>query len=369
MSIALEQKQAVPRPAATNAIQPAGSARVTHLTRAQRAAVVIAVLGEAEARPIVEKLDDRTMSRVAAALETISVLDKQELAEIAMDFLKEMRAASGSFAGGQNKAREIIANVLDQGRYEQIYGLSNEADDADPESDDTWSRLERHDARQVATYFQTLTPNIIALLLRKLDVSVASEIIGFLDNELLDPVIGHLVEDEAPDQEIYSVLAHMVEMELLNNTEAETQDDTSHLEAVGEILSLIPGDKRDRVIAFLNNEHESKMRSIERVMFTIDSLPEILPRSIVPVVFRELGEDSMTQLLASLRNGGAGVSEYLLGNISSRLADQYRLQMEDIAQMSAEKAEKVQRQFLMSLMMLKRQGGISIGKTDEAEAV
>ncbi|KCZ51034.1 hypothetical protein HY29_06690 [Hyphomonas beringensis] len=370
MSTAFEQKQPAARPAATTAVQPAGASRVLHLTRAQKAAVVIAMLGEAEARPIVEKLDDYTMSQVAAALETISVLDKQELAEIAIDFLTEMRAASGSFAGGQSKAREIISNLLDQGRYEQIYGLPVEADEsADAGATDTWSRLEQHDAKQTAVYFQTLTPNIIAVLLRKLDVSVASEIISFLDDELLDPVVGHLVEDETPDPEIYSVLAHMVELELLNNTEADAEDDTSHLEAVGEILSLIPGDKRDRVIAFLNSAHESKMRSIERVMFTIDSLPEILPRNVVPVVFRELGEETMTQLLASLRNGGSAISDYLLGNISSRLADQYRLQVEDIAQMSADKAEKVQRQFLMSLMTLKRQGGISIGKVDDAEAV
>lgn len=368
MSSVVELKPPADRQAVARTGAQAGAPRTRNLSRAQKAAVVIAILGEAEARPIVERLDDDTMMQVAEALETISTLSRQELEEIAVDFLKELRAASGSFSGGQDKAREIIANILDQNRYDQIYG-SGETQELTVESaGDTWTRLEQYDAEQVAAYFKTLTPNIIALILRKLDVAAASEIVGFLEDDQLDPVIGHLVEDEAPDPDIYSVLAHMVEIELLNNTAAGpggAAEDTAHLEVIGEMLSLVPSDKRDRILSFLNTKHETKLKSIERVMFTIGSLPDILPREAVAVVFRELGEDTMTQLLASLREGGAEVSDYLLGNISSRLADQYRIQLEDVASMSAEKAEKTQRQFLMALMALKREGTIKVGKPEE----
>lgn len=370
MSSVVELKQPAARQAVARTGAQTGAPGMITLTRAQKAAVVIAILGEAEARPIVERLDDQTMAQVAVALETVSKLPREQLVEIAVDFLKELRAASGSFSGGQDKAREVIANILDQKRYDQIYGTGEPQEEiVVEETGDTWERLERHDPQQAAAYFRTLTPNIIALILRKLDVAAASEIVGFLDDEQLDPVVGHLVEDEPPEPEIYSVLAHMVEIELLNNTspEAGAAEDTAHLEVIGEMLSLVPSDKRDRILAFLNSEHESKLKSIERVMFTIGSLPEILPREAVAVVFRELGDEAMTQLLASLREGGAEVSDYLLSNISSRLADQYRLQLEDVPQVSAEKAEKIQRQFLMSLMTLKREGAIKVGKPEEDE--
>ncbi|WP_300420844.1 FliG C-terminal domain-containing protein [uncultured Hyphomonas sp.] len=370
MSSVVELKQPTQRQAVARTGPQTGSSRIAGLTRAQKAAVVIAMLGEAEARPIVERLDDQTMAQVAAALETVSKLPREQLVEIAIDFLKELRAASGSFSGGQDKAREVIANILDQKRYDQIYGTGEPQQEVVVEEvGDTWERLENYDAQQVATYFLTLTPNIIALILRRLDVAAASEIVGFLGEEQLDPVVGHLVEDEAPDPEIYSVLAHMVEIELLNNTEAGpgATEDTAHLESIGEMLSLVPSDKRDRIMAFLSSEHEGKMKSIERVMFTISSLPEILPREAVAIVFRELGEETMVQLLASLREGGSEVSDYLLSNISSRLADQYRLQLEDVGKISAEKGEKLQRQFLMSLMTLKREGAIKVGKPEEED--
>jgi flagellar motor switch protein FliG len=372
MNAVVETKQVAPQPTgqgqAVSRVPQTGVARPLNLTRAQKAAVVIAMLGEAEARPIVERLDDRTMSQVATALETISTLGRDQLAEIAVDFLRELRAASGSFSGGQDKAREIIANILDQNRYQQIYGAPEAEDGAEQtaETSDTWVRLEKYDPQLVADYFQSLTPNIMALILRKLDVAAASEIVRFLDDSLLDPVMGHLVEDEAPDPEIYTVLAHMIDLELLNTPAGPAgAEDTSHLEVIGEMLSLVPSERRDRILSFLNTSHESKLKSIEKVMFTIDSLPEIMAREMVPIVFRELGEDVMIRLLASLQGRNAEISDYLLSNISSRLADQYRLQLEDEAEMTVEKAEKVQREFLMSLMSMKRDGTIKIGKPEE----
>ena len=337
MSSVVEMKQGATPQAVARATPPV-PASALKLTRAQKAAVVIAMLGEAEARPIVERLDDRTMAQVATALETISTLAREDLIEIAVDFLRELRAASGSFSGGQDKAREIIANLLDQNRYQQIYGSEESVESgAEEVATDTWQKLERHDPQKVADYFSSLTPNIIALILRRIDVAAASEI----------------------------VLAHMLEIELLNKAEGASEGDDSHLDVIGEMLSLVPSDRRDRILAFLSSTHESKLKSIERVMFTIDSLPEILPREVVSVVFRELGDESMTRLLASLRTSGGEVTDYLLSNISSRLADQYRLQLEDVPEMSPEKVEKVQREFLLSLMSLKRDGTIKIGKPEE----
>ena len=339
------------------------------ITHAQRAAVIIAMLGEGAARPIVEKLDDAALAQIAEALESVSLLAREELAEIVIDFLQHLRRTSGSFRGGRDKAREIISGLLDESRFSQIFGEGPVAAASAPSDRlGTWGRLERHDPEKVAAYFDGLTPNIIALILRKLDVSVSSEIVSHLNEAKLDAVIGQLVEAEAPDPQIDAVIARMVEIEFLNNQdEAGGEEDDSHLESIGELLSLIPSDKRERLVAFLNESHETKMKSIEKVLFTIEGLPEMLPRQSVPVVFRELGEDTMNKVLVSLKGGAESVSEYLLGNISSRLADQYRTDVADASPLSPEAAETEQRQFLTALMSLKRRGLIVMEKAAQPE--
>lgn len=336
------------------------------ITPAQRAAVVIAMLGDGAAKPIVDKLDDAALAQVAAALETISYLEREQLTEIVVDFLKHLRQSNGSFRGGRSRAREIITGLLDDNRLRLIYGERQDDEDDAPERDDTWGRLERQEPRKVAAYLDQLSPNLVAMVLRKLDVSVASEIVSQMDDDKLDPMIGHLVEADHSDAQIDSVVARMIDIEFLNNQIDAVEDDNSHLETVGELLSLIPSSKRDRLMAFLKTEHEGKLQSIERVIFTIDGLPGMLPRNSVPVVFRELGEDTMLKLLASLQGNGAAVSEYLLGNISSRLADQYRDQLKDAKVPGPEAAEVTQREFLTALMGLKRRGQITLEKPEAA---
>lgn len=362
-----------PRPAASNitrmkprtAAKPAGTASITP---AQRAAVVIAVLGETAAKPIVEKLDDAALAQVAAALETVSFLARDELAEIVIDFLQHLRHNNGAFRGGKARSRQIIESLLDESRLDTVFGsaaaieVMNAGQGA--EGGDVWTRLENRAPEQIAEYFNNLTPNIIALILRKLDVSVASEVVGHLAEDKLDATIGYLVEADRADPEIDGVIGRMVEMEFLNNSgEAGGEEEGSaHLESVGELLSLISSTKRDRLLAFLKTEHEAKAESIEKVMFTIEGLPDMLARNGVPVIFRELGEDTMIPLLSTLTGNLQPVADYLLSNISSRLADQYRDQLNDPDRKPVADPDAVQRGFLTSLMSFKRRGMIVMEK-------
>ena len=84
-----------------------------HITPSQRAAVVIAMLGETAAKPIVEMLDDEAIANIAASLETITVLAREQLIEIVIDFLRQLRMNSGSLRGGSDSARKILEGVLD----------------------------------------------------------------------------------------------------------------------------------------------------------------------------------------------------------------------------------------------------------------
>ena len=97
-----------------------------HITASQRAAVVIAVLGEEAAKPIVDRLDDQAIANVAAALETINYLQREQLIEIVMDFLGHLRSSSGSLRGGTETSRQLMESLLDESRLRVIYGTQEE---------------------------------------------------------------------------------------------------------------------------------------------------------------------------------------------------------------------------------------------------
>jgi flagellar motor switch protein FliG len=341
--------------------------RVPSVSAAQRAAVIITLLGEDTAKPIVEKLDDAALARVVDAIENISVLTREQLVEIVVDFLTQLRANAGAIHGGRDKAREVLSPLLDASRLNDLFGVGFEPVSSETFSfqalgGDVWGRLQKRDPAQIAEYLGRQPPNIIAMVLRKLDPGLLSTILCMLPDEKVSPTLGHMVAGKKVDPEIEGVLERMIDVEFLTTEEVVSAKDDPFLESIGEVLSLLPDQKRTTLISFLKSEHEEKLASIQRGLFTIESLPEILPRNSVPVVFKEIENDDMVKVLASLGMSFQQAADYLLSNISSRMADQYREQVKETPAMSAEVAESVQREFLMKLMELKRGGVIGIGK-------
>jgi len=341
----------------------------TGITPSQRAAVIITMLGESAAKPIVEKLDDHALAKVAEAMADISFIAREDLIEIVVDFLSHLRQSVGALRGGKSKAQELIASLVEPKRLNLVLGQDNpqEASSGNP-SQNVWSRLEQKPPLQIAEYLNGLTPNIIALILRKLDVSISSDVLCHLNEDKLVPMMGYMVESEQLDPGIDIVIGRMLEMEFLNIEQAVPDDANEHLEAIGELLSLIPSDKRESLVSFLSSEHETKLQTIQGALFTIEGLPDMLPRASVPVVFRELNADTMLNLLASLQAQYAPVVEYLLGNISSRLADQLREELNDAKPVSPEDAETMHRDFLAALMGLKRRELITLEKPAVGES-
>ena len=59
-----------------------------NVSPSQRAAVVVALLGEEAAKPIMERLDDAAIINIAESLESINFLEREQLIEIVIDFLQ-----------------------------------------------------------------------------------------------------------------------------------------------------------------------------------------------------------------------------------------------------------------------------------------
>lgn len=341
--------------------RPSGLAGITS---SQRAAVVIAMLGEAAAKPIVDRLDDAALAKIAQGLESISFLDHAELAEVVIDFIIHLRKSEGALRGGPSRSREIISGVLEPGRLNMLFGGPSEEKDTATEApqNDVWSRVQEKDPEQLAEYLGRLSPNLISIILRKLDVSISSDVLCFMEDDKVRPTLGYLVNADETDPAIQSVVDRMIEMEFLNAEQDASGEDETHLESVGELLSLLPTGKRNSLVDFLKTEHEGKLEGIQQSMFTIEGLPELLPRAAVPVVFREIEGPEMIKVLASLAGAQQAVSDYLLGNISSRMADQIRDDLSDAEAPTAEEIDGIHRDFLSKLMSLKRRGLVSLEK-------
>ena len=320
---------------------------------AQRTAVVITVLGEAVARPILEKMDDDTLMRVAAAIESVPAMPLEAIRDIIRSFSERVRSPAGALASKRDEARKLVGDVVAaRHRPDAPAELPMSA----PGGGDVWERLEKRPADKLGAYLSGLSPNLISLVLRRLGANFAAEVICHIDEEKLRPMLGFMVQPERNDAGINAIITRMIELEFLSSSETAAGEDVEHLGMLGEMLSLVPADKRDSMVDFLKNHHEAKLASIQKSLLTIEALPDMLPRNAVPLVFRELDPQLALKLVKSLDAAYPQVSEFLLANISSRLATQMREDMASLEPVSEQEAEALQRDMLALLMKMKRSG-------------
>lgn len=331
---------------------------VIRMSPALRAAIVIAMLGEELAKPIVEKLDDAALAKVTAGLDTLSLLGKDELSQIVIDFLGHLRNTPGGFVTGKLSTRDMVSNVINLRNMPKTQKTSRPDNSPSLGPRNVWAEIAGYPAEQLSEYMNGLTPNLVAIIINKLPVTLSSEIFNFIDDDKLKQIMRFMVEATELEPGVENAVSRMIEIEFLNSRQSQTEDKAEHLPGIGELLSLIPSEKRAKLVSFLEADHSNKISAIQGALFTIEGLPTSLPRSAVPVVFRDMDTSEIVRLLSTLQGAYAEAFDFLLSNISSRLANQIKEQLAGYKVLSAEEAEICQRNFLMRIMSLKRAGDI-----------
>lgn len=343
-----------------------------NVSPSQRAAVVVAMLGETAAKPIIDRLDDQAVINIASSLETINYLAREELIEIVIDFLRQLRQTSGSMRGSPESAKEFMTSVLDEPRLNVIYGGGEpaplEEQVPEPENKEDYSRLwQKFAARepaQIVKYLSGLTPNIIALILRNVDATLCAELICRLEEELQTKVLGEMVDPPPVSYEIDSVVARMVRMEFLLVPEDDEDDADAHLQTLGEMLSLMPNERRASLMDYVSKSHAGKVDPIQKGMFEISDIPVMLNRNQVPVLFKEIDQATMLEVMSCLQRDYVEVAKYFLSNISNRMADSMKDELERIKVPNAEAAEEILKNFLMKMMSFKKDGIITLERPE-----
>ena len=334
-------------------------------TRAQRAAIVISLLGEGAARPLLEKLDDSALLRIEAELKTVSLIPKGEILRVAREFLGVLNGSTARFYSGKNQAKTLVHGIVTE-RNEPVYVDIEEDEDKDLDPLEAaraiWDKMAARPAKRVAEYLTPMTPNIIAKILRKLPPGISSEVLNALEEPKLKGVLEKLIQAEEDDPAMDAILARMVDLEFMTGGRPDGVEADEHLETVGEILSLISAEKRDSVFSFLEQEHENELISIQKSLFTVSALPETLNVRSIPTLFREIETTEMIRYLVAIKDIDSAVTEFLLSNISSRMAEQFRGEVDSHGKLAGYEVAQCERDFLAKLFDFKRLGKIEVIK-------
>ena len=341
---------------------PALAGPAPALCKAQKAALVLAHLNAEAAKAVVAQISDAHLAAMGKALPRLDSISAPLLREIFLEFATEVEHSAASVNGGLDKALEIITSVSDEERAGRIAAMIG-----DSAQQSVWARVEAIDDETLLDYLQKQKGAIAATILQQLKFEKTASVLAAAPVEYAQSILVHLTHPTPPRAEAIDEIAAAVEAELIAPAKAAGNP----LQASGhlaEVLNLLPSERRRQMLTCLDEADADIAASVRKALISFEDLSTRLTEAGAAALLRTVAkEDLITALKFGETNAGETVT-FLLANISKRMAEQYRTEMSEMAEIDETNGEAAQRAVIVALKNLVAQGEVTLNAPAAAEA-
>ncbi len=290
----------------------------------RKAALIVNLLVSEGLCPDLSALTDAGQTRLAREIGALGRIDRATLDRVAAEFAAEVDAIALTAPGSLARALDrldghIAAPVLDALRREAGIGAAG----------DPWERLSALGTDTLAPVLAAERPEVAAVILSKLRTARAAELLSALPGALARTITLAIPRVAATDPGTVAAIGQALAASLDNGPPPAFED--GPVPRLGAILNTTTAAIRDDVLAAFEEVDADFARAVRAAIFTFENIPaRIAPRD-VPRVLRELDEETLVQALAAGRATAPEAVEYILANVSNRMAEQLRDTLSDRA--------------------------------------
>ncbi len=348
----------MPKHGAGDALGPMHDITPTSMTRRQKAAVIVRLLLAHGVSPGIDKLSPAHQSVLARAMSGLGQIDRATLSEIVGEFTGALDNLALIMPRGMHDALEILNPHISAMARDGL-----KADAAIGDGTDPWPRLAAMDAAQLRPILDEESAEICAILLSKINVAKAAALLSDLPPERAE-VIAHAVSltDTILPETALRIGEHL-HAQIVAQPKATF--DTGAAERVGAMLNAVGTASREAVLAGLDTRDAVFADGVRRAIFTFQHIPKRIAAADIPRITGAIDGDTMvTALAAGLQTAPLSV-EFILENMSRRMAEQMRDEAEAMSTPKEAAGEAAMQAVIAAIRGLEEAGDIRIRHEDE----
>lgn len=348
------------------ATRPAQSVMPHNLTGPQKAAVIIALLGADKAGPIVEKIEDKHLRNFMTAFEQLRQVPRDVMLGAVADFITGLNARRGGLRGGAEAARELAESLFEEGKAARLFGAPPPPPSPKTSTDTIWGLIKERKITDIAEYLATQRGEVVSIILSQFSTDAVGEILSELPENIALSCVAQMSRDNDISQSTIDAVAEMVQLEFLSEAQDAAKQDS--IGFVSEVMGILPRERRDIMLEALEKSNPEQAELIRNGMMTFQDLPSRLPTTAIPILFRDFDAE---KLLNALKAGGEqdpATTDFLLANISQRMAGQYKEQLEELTGLSQKEGDSAISSLMGFISKLEKDGRITLIKPMPTEA-
>lgn len=330
------------------------------LTSGQKAAVIVRyLLTQGTSLPL-SSLPEHMQAALAEQMGQMRLVDRTTLDEVVAEFLAELESVGLAFPGGIEGALAMMDGHISQSAAQRLRRMSSTSSKIDP-----WERITSLPLDRLMPILLNEAVEVGAVMLSKLPVAKAAEILGKLPGERARRVAYAVSMTGNVDPETVRRIGAALLAELDN--QPPKAFDQGPVERVGAILNISATLTRDDVLQGLEAEDAAFAAEVRKAIFTFVHIPSRLNPRDTPKITRLVEQPQLVTALAAAmgKPGLADAAEFILSNISQRLAQGLREEMGARGRIKDRDAEEAMNAIIGAIRTLEASGEITLIQEEE----
>lgn len=322
------------------------------LSGRQKAAILLISLGPEVSAQIFRHLRDEEIEQLTLEIANVRKVDTIDKETVLTEFHQICMVQEYISQGGIAYAKDVLEKALGSQRAVDIINKLTATLQVRP-----FDFARKADPTQILNFIQNENSQTIALILSYLQSEQASLILSSLPQDKQAEVAKRIALMDSTSPEIISQVERALEQKL---SATVTQDYTSAggIESIVKILNGVDRGTERTILDSLEIQDPELAEEIKKRMFIFEDIVNIDNRSIQRII-RDI-ENNDLQL--ALKVASEEVREAIFRNMSKRMVDTFREEMEFMGPVRLKDVEEAQTRIVSTIRRLEESGEIIIAR-------
>lgn len=322
------------------------------LTGKQKAAILLISLGPDVSAQVYKHLTDEEVEQLSLEISSVQKVEPELKEEVIEQFHQIVLAQDYITQGGVGYAKSVLEKAFGKQEAANIINRLTSSLQVRP-----FDFARKADPNQLLNFIQNEHPQTIALILSYLDPEQAGQILSELPQDTQAEIAKRIAVMDSTSPEIISQVEQVLEKNIATSlTEDYTQ--TGGIESVVEVLNSVDRSTERTILDTLEIQEPELADEIKKRMFVFEDIV-ILDNRAIQRVIREVDNED---LLLSLKVASDEVKEVIFQNMSQRMAETFKEEMEYLGPVRLRDVEEAQTRIVGTIRRLEDLGEIVIAR-------
>lgn len=322
------------------------------MTGKTKAAILLIALGPERSAKLFSHMHDDEIEELTLEIANVSRISPEEREGVLEEFYQVCLAQEFISEGGINYAKEVLEKAMGSQKALEIINKLTSSLQVKP-----FDFVRKTDATQLLNFIQNEHPQTLALILSYLNPNQSAQVLSALPQEKQADVAQRIATMESTSPEIIKEVELVLERKLSSMV---TQDysATGGIQCIVDILNSVDRGTEKYILETLEIQNAELVEEIRKKMFVFEDIVNLDSVGIQ----RFIREVDNNDLAVALKGATDEVKEMIFANMSKRMAEMLREDMDFMGPVRLRDVEEAQQKIVNIIRKLEEANEIIIAR-------